>query len=79
MESINPYKVLELDSKASLDEVKKQYRELSKKYHPDNPTTGDTVKFQELTKAYNMLKDGGYVPEVRKVWMHKSAFTVYMS
>ena len=45
----NAYKILELDKSASLDEVKKSYRRLAKKYHPDhNPTY---VKF--LTNVFN--------------------------
>ena len=32
---IDPYKVLHVDKKASLDEIKKSYRKLAKQYHPD--------------------------------------------
>ena len=32
----DPYSVLGLDGNASEEEVKKDYRELAKKYHPDN-------------------------------------------
>ena len=32
----NPYSVLGISDNASVDEVKKAYRDLAKKYHPDN-------------------------------------------
>ena len=36
---------------ATTQEIKKQYRELSKVYHPDKDT-GDPVKFMKIAKAY---------------------------
>lgn len=53
------YEVLELQKGASEDEIKKAYRKLAKKYHPDmNP--GDKtaeVKFKEVNEAYSILSD----------------------
>lgn len=49
----NPYKILCLKDDANLDEIKKNYRLLSKKYHPDKG--GDVRKFQLITKAYTYL------------------------
>ncbi len=58
------YKILNVDKKATLAEIKKSYRKLARKYHPDlNP--GDKVsekKFKEITEAYEVLKD----PKKRK-------------
>ena len=65
----DPYKVLGLNPGASDEEVKKAYRRLAKKYHPDrNP--GDPVaakKMQEVNAAYEQIKNpsagqsaGGY-------------------
>lgn len=55
----NYYKVLGVASKASADEIKKNYRTLAKKYHPDknrdNANAAD--KFIEITKAYEVLTD----------------------
>jgi hypothetical protein len=36
------------------NDIKQKYLKLSKTYHPDSQT-GDTVKFQELNKAYKLL------------------------
>jgi DnaJ-class molecular chaperone len=50
------YKILEVDEKASLDEIKKSYRKLSLKYHPDkNPNTEE--KFKQISEAYETLGD----------------------
>ncbi|XP_033846657.1 translocation protein SEC63 homolog isoform X1 [Periophthalmus magnuspinnatus] len=49
----NPYEVLNLDPEASLSEIKKQYRVLSLKYHPDRG--GDGTTFMRIAKAYAAL------------------------
>lgn len=53
------YEILGIDKTASSDEIKKAYRSLAFKYHPDrNP--GDTVaeeKFKEISAAYDVLGD----------------------
>jgi len=50
------YKILEIEEKASEDEIKKSYRTLSKKYHPDlNPEGAE--KFKEIAEAYEILGD----------------------
>ena len=55
----DPYKVLGLERGASDEEVKKAYRRLAKKYHPDaNP--GDEAaarKMQEINAAYEQIKN----------------------
>lgn len=56
------YDVLGLSTNATADEVKKAYRELSKKYHPDaninNPLSSLAAeKFQQINEAYNFIKD----------------------
>lgn len=67
--SVNdPYKVLEISPNATDDEVKAAYRELARKYHPDNYANNPLSdlaqqKMQEINEAYDaiirMRKQGG--------------------
>lgn len=59
---MDPYKVLGVSYNASDDEIKKAYRSLSRKYHPDanvgNPNQKEyEEKFKEVQQAYNMIMD----------------------
>ena len=50
------YEVLGVSKDASADEIKKAFRKLAVKYHPDKDG-GDEVKFKEASEAYEVLKD----------------------
>ena len=65
----NPYEVLGISPNASNDEVKKAYRELSRKYHPDSYVDNPLAelaeeKFKEVQEAYEQImkqrENGGY-------------------
>lgn len=49
------YKTLGVDKKASKDDIKKAFRNLAHKYHPDKG--GDAEKFKEINEAYSVLSD----------------------
>lgn len=58
------YEVLGVDKKASASEIKKAYRKLAKKYHPDLHPNDESAhkKFTEINEAYEVLSD----PDKRK-------------
>lgn len=64
MAFIDYYKVLGVDKKASQDDIKKAYRKLARKHHPDmNPDDKEAhIKFQQINEANEVLGD----PEKRK-------------
>ncbi|MCL2652097.1 MAG: DnaJ domain-containing protein, partial [Candidatus Azobacteroides sp.] len=79
MAYIDYYKVLEINKTASQDDIKKAYRKLARKYHPDlNPKDASAhKKFQEINEANEVLSD----PEKRKKydeygenWKHADQF-----
>lgn len=79
MEFIDYYKLLELTKSASKADIKKAYRRLARKYHPDlNPNNKEAqAKFQQINEAHEVLGD----PEKRKKydeygkdWKHADQF-----
>ena len=53
------YEVLGIGKNASKDEIKKKYREMAKKYHPDlnKDNKAAEEKFKEVSEAYEILSD----------------------
>lgn len=53
------YKVLGVAKSANPDEIKKSYRKLARKYHPDanKGDAGAEERFKEISEAYNVLSD----------------------
>jgi len=79
MDFIDYYKILGVDKTASDNDIKKAYRKLARKYHPDlNPNDKEAnKKFQQINEANEVLSD----PEKRKKydqygkdWKHAGQF-----
>lgn len=53
---MNYYTVLGVEKNSTADEIKKAYRKLSLRFHPDKPN-GDETKFKEINEAFQVLGD----------------------
>ena len=65
---IDYYKVLEVNKQSSLEEIKKAYKKLAVKHHPDKG--GNPEHFKNISEAYQVLSN----PEKRKVYDNGNIF-----
>lgn len=61
---VDYYEVLQVSANADEDTIGRVFRYLAKRFHPDNPQTGDNDKFNLLVKAHTTLSD----PEKRAAY-----------
>ena len=54
---VDYYEILEISPNANSDTIQRVFRHIAKRYHPDNPDTGDSLRFSEVMEAYDTLKD----------------------
>ena len=54
---MNDYELLGVTPQSTFEEVKHNYRELSKRYHPDNKKTGNEEMFKRINEAYTRITD----------------------
>jgi len=79
MKFIDYYEILELTKAASQDDIKKAYRKLARKYHPDlNPNNKEAEKkFKEINEANEVLshaENRKKYDQYGKDWKHADAF-----
>ena len=82
MQFIDYYQILDVDKSASMADIKKAYRKLARKYHPDkNPNDAEAEKkFKQVNEAYTVLSDAEKrkkYDQYGKDWEHADQFEQY--
>jgi len=54
---VDYYKIMGIKPDSSPEELGRRFHRLAKRYHPDNPQTGNRERFDLLVEAHNLLKD----------------------
>jgi curved DNA-binding protein len=79
MEYKDYYKIMGVDRKATPEEIKRAYRKLARKYHPDvSKEKHAEAKFKELGEAYEVLKDPkkrAAYDQIGQNWQEGQTFT----
>jgi curved DNA-binding protein len=58
------YELLQVSPNADFETIERVYRFLAKRYHPDNPQTGNSAKFKTVVEGFSVLSD----PEKRAAY-----------
>jgi len=61
---VDYYEVLQVNPRAEIGTINRIYRHLAKRFHPDNPETGDRKMFDQLAEAHETLSN----PEKRAAY-----------
>lgn len=72
------YSILELPKGTLAADATKKFRELSKKFHPDNKTTGDEAKFKQINEAHRTILNPPPPPPVAGPG-HRSGFPFHIN
>ena len=72
----NYYEILGVSKEATPEEIKKAYRKLSLKYHPDKNSSGEE-KFKEIAEAYDVLSHTDKKAKYDNAWVHPVSVTNY--
>lgn len=72
---MDPYKILGVDRNASDDEIKKAYRQMAKKYHPDvNKDPGAEEKFKQIQNAYDQIMEARKRGDTSNFWENTNGY-----